>query len=301
MRAETQRFFFFFFFIPCWDKRRRRKEKKKLTSPTPPTTKTLEISLSRARAPGVSLSALGRSVVAVDPTDSPQADALRLWWDEEGKDCTPSPAGEAALAASGKAGLAGSGPRPRADLASLLPSPGEPLPPPEAKPEYATVVATLAAVDPEQTMWYAAAPEERGRKVVARDGGWWCEFDQKLYPTMVRRYVLQSKAADATGEAQLSFFDDAARAVLGGRTADELADLKENRPKAFAAALADAAFRPWVLRVAARTQEYNGERRRRLAVHSAAPLDFGAEARRALAALGAMEASAGVKAEGVAV
>ena len=151
-------------------------------------------------------------------------------------------------------------------------------------------------------MWYAAAPEERGRKVVARDGGWWCEFDQKLYPTMVRRYVLQSKAADASGEAQLSFFDDAARAVLGGRSADELADLKENRPKAFAAALADAAFRPWVLRVAARTQEYNGERRRRLAVHSATPLDFGSEARRALAALGAMEAAAsGVKAEGVAV
>ena len=83
-------------------------------------------------------------------------------------------------------------------------------------------------------------------------------------------------------------------------TADELADLRENRPKAFAAALADAAFRPWVLRVAARTQEYNGERRRRLAVHSATPLDFGAEARRALAALAAMEAS-GVKAEGVAV
>lgn len=250
---------------------------------------------------GVSLSALGRSVVAVDPADSPQADALRLWWDEEGKDCAPTAAGEAALAAAGKAPGAG-GARPRADLSSLLPAPGQPLPPPEAKPEYATVVATLAAVDPEQTMWYAAAPEERGRKVVAREdgSGWWCEFDQKLYPTMVRRYVLQSKVADSTGEAQLSFFDDAARAVLGGRTADELADLRENRPKAFAAALADAAFRPWVLRVAARTQEYNGERRRRLAVYSATPLDFGAEAKRALAALGALEMG-GVKAEGVAV
>lgn len=183
-------------------------------------------------------------------------------------------------------------------MSSLLPIPGEPLPPPEAKPEYATVVATLAAVDPEQTMWYAAAPEERGRKVVERDGGWWCEFDQRLYPTMVRRYVLQSKVADSTGEAQLSFFDDAARVVLGGKTADELAEMKENRPKAFAAALAEAAFRPWVLRVAARTQEYNGERRRRLAVHSAVPLDYGAEARRTLAALGSMEA---VKAEAVAV
>ena len=138
-------------------------------------------------------------------------------------------------------------------------------------------------------MWYSAAPEERGRKVVARDGGWWCEFDQKLYPTMVRRYVLQCKFADSTGEAALSFFDDAARVVLGGKAADELAELKENRPKAFASALADAAFRPWVLRVAARTQEYNGERRRRLAVHSATPLDFGAEAKRTMQALAAME------------
>lgn len=281
------------------EKEEQRKEKKK-TDSFGEKKKKKKNSKSQNLLPlfsGVSLSALGRSVVAVDPTDSPQADALRLWWEEEGKDCTPSAAGEAALAATGKS-LSSNGPRPRADLSSLLPIPGEPLPPPEAKPEYATVVATLAAVDPEQTMWYAAAPEERGRKVVERDGGWWCEFDQRLYPTMVRRYVLQSKVADSTGEAQLSFFDDAARVVLGGKTADELAEMKENRPKAFAAALAEAAFRPWVLRVAARTQEYNGERRRRLAVHSAVPLDYGAEARRTLAALGSMEA---VKAEAVAV
>ena len=124
----------------------RRKEKKKEKTHTLfffRPTKNNKISLSFSLPPpppppkknksGVSLSALGRSVVAVDPTDSPQADALRLWWDEEGKDCTPTAAGEAALAAAGKS-LSNSGPRPRAALASLLPSPGEPLPSSSPRP-----------------------------------------------------------------------------------------------------------------------------------------------------------------------
>jgi replication factor A1 len=100
---------------------------------------------------------------------------------------------------------------------------------------------------------------------------------------MTRRYVAQVRAADESGEAGLALFDEAARSLLGA-TADELAALREGNPadggKAYEAAVKAPQFSAWVMRVQARTQEYNGELRRRLAVHSLSPLDWGAEARR---------------------
>jgi replication factor A1 len=132
-------------------------------------------------------------------------------------------------------------------------------------------------------MWYAAAPVDHNRKVTARDGGWWCEYDQTLHPSMTRRYVAQLKAADETGEATVALFDEAARGLLGA-SADELAALRDGSGtdggKAYEGAVKASQFSTWVMRVQTRTQEYNGELRRRLAVHSLSPMDWGVEARR---------------------
>ena len=136
-------------------------------------------------------------------------------------------------------------------------------------------------------MWYAAAPADHNRKVVARDGGWWCEYDQTLHPSMTRRYVMQLKCADESGEAGVALFDEAARSLMGA-TADELAALREGgegNSKAYEAALRSAAWGTWVMRVQARTQEYGGEMKRRLAVHSLARMDWGTEARKMVAAI----------------
>jgi hypothetical protein len=113
------------------------------------------ISVSHCRVSdfnGVSVSALARSAVALDPTGQ-AADDLRAWWAAEGSKLGGGgagfvPAGEG----MGRAGGAGSGtgPKPRAVLADLAAKPGEALPPPSAKPEYHTVVATVTMVDPEQ-------------------------------------------------------------------------------------------------------------------------------------------------------
>ena len=43
---------------------------------------------------------------------------------------------------------------------------------------------------------------------MAQGGEWYCEFDGKTYPAMVRRYVLQARFCDEAGEAVLSVFDD---------------------------------------------------------------------------------------------
>ena len=50
-----------------------------------------------------------------------------------------------------------------------------------------------------------------GAQVVAQGDEWYCEFDSKTYPAMVRRYVMQARFCDESGEATLSVFDDQAR------------------------------------------------------------------------------------------
>jgi len=41
-----------------------------------------------------------------------------------------------------------------------------------------------------------------------QDDGWYCEFDSKVYPSMVRRYVMLTKCVDATGELNISIFNE---------------------------------------------------------------------------------------------
>ena len=48
-------------------------------------------------------------------------------------------------------------------------------------------------------------------QVSKQDDGWYCEFDSKVYPTMVRRYVMLTKVMDATGELNISFFNEQVR------------------------------------------------------------------------------------------
>ena len=45
-------------------------------------------------------------------------------------------------------------------------------------------------------------------QVVQQGEGWYCEFDGRTYPDMLRRYVMQVKCMDGSGEATLSVFDD---------------------------------------------------------------------------------------------
>ena len=45
-------------------------------------------------------------------------------------------------------------------------------------------------------------------QVTKQDDGWYCEYDSKVYPNMVRRYVMLTKCMDATGELNISMFNE---------------------------------------------------------------------------------------------
>jgi replication factor A1 len=213
------------------------------------------------------------------------AAALRAWWAAEGAAAAPTPVGEGAPGAAGRAG-----PAPRLDLAAVrAAAPGAP----DAKPAYASAAAAVADVNPEQPLWYLAAPdpEANNRKVVEQGpGAFFCEANGRTYARAVRRYIFQARLIDASGELPVQVFNEQGEALLG-MTADALSELRERDPPAFAAALRRACWTQWALRLKAAAQEYNGEVRARYAVVEARAFDFAAETRRLLAGVAAVAAA----------
>lgn len=163
---------------------------------------------------------------------------------------------------------AGAGATERTTFAELR-APKEALPPADAKPQYHTIVATVAQIDPQQSLYYEASPDNNRKvladwppsmtskasslqtkftslhslhaseqcrmpppplasvpqkhfltgkhcasascsrtQVVQQGDGWYCEYDGQTYMAMVRRYVMQAKCVDASGEALLSVFNE---------------------------------------------------------------------------------------------
>ena len=48
-------------------------------------------------------------------------------------------------------------------------------------------------------------------QVTKQEEGWYCEYDSKVYPAMVRRYVMLAKCTDATAELSISIFNEQVR------------------------------------------------------------------------------------------
>ncbi|CAK0786712.1 hypothetical protein CVIRNUC_009926 [Coccomyxa viridis] len=244
------------------------------------------ISISNCRVGefnGVSLSSGARSALAINP-ESAQAEALRSWWDAEGRTAALTPLSNEQRQSGGR------GPQERLTLAQLI-VPKEDLPPADAKPQWHTLTATVAQIDPNQSMYYEACPDN-SRKVTKQEEGWYCEYDSKVYPAMVRRYVMLAKCTDATAELSISIFNEQAEQVLG-MTADELAALKEGSGvEAYEAVLKRAQWKEWQMRVQSKSQLYQDQLRQRVSVNSLKPLNFTDESRHLIAQIEKLTTSA---------
>lgn len=228
---------------------------------------------------GISLSTLTRSDVSIDP-DNADGRELQRWWAEAGQSASFTPVVEPGTPTSGPGGE-----RRQArvvSLADVQPAAGAVLPATDAKPEYHTVLATVAYINPEQTLYYLANPEN-GRKVVPQDGRYLCEFDGKVVDVAEHRYVLSLKATDYSGECWLNAFNKEGEELLSAK-ADELAEMKggEDGAAGVAGVLRRAQWREWLLTLQSRSREYNGELRMRHTIVSCRPADYADQAARLL-------------------
>uniref|UniRef100_A0A2N9HEW6 Replication protein A subunit n=1 Tax=Fagus sylvatica TaxID=28930 RepID=A0A2N9HEW6_FAGSY len=207
---------------------------------------------------GVSLSALSKSVVLVNP-DLPEAKKLRSWYDSEGKESS------LASVSSGMSPSSKSGSRSMYSDRVLLshitknPSLGD------DKPVFFSIRGYISSIKPDQTMWYRACKTCNKKVTEALGAGYWCEGCQKNDEECSLRYIMVVRVSDASSEALVSLFNDDAEKIVGC-SADELDKLKSQN-------------------------EYNNEKRQRITVRAVAPVDFAAESRFLLEEISKMRVS----------
>ncbi|KAL6756722.1 replication protein A 70 kDa DNA-binding subunit [Haematococcus lacustris] len=225
---------------------------------------------------GCSLNSSQRSALSLMP-ESKLARDLADWWSTGGQSATLTAVG-ADLAGARPSGAAGGSARNA--LSSMKEVTGQAVPEPDAKPVYHNVMATVALVQSEQSMYYLANPET-GRKVVAQDGKFYSESDGKTCDAASHRYVMSIKAMDGTGDAYLNLFNDQAQLVVG-KSADEVAELRSRDEDAYKALCRSLAWSEWACTISTKSRDYNGERKLRHTVMSVRPVDFVNDAQRLL-------------------
>nr|GMC54543.1 replication protein A 70 kDa DNA-binding subunit B [Ipomoea batatas] len=222
---------------------------------------------------GLSLSAITRSTVLVNP-DMPEAKKLRSWYDCEGKETSLTSVGSG-LSSSAK-GVSWSMYSDRVSLLHITSNPNLG----EDKPVFFSIKANISFIKPDQAMWYRACKTCNKKVTEAIGSGYWCEGCQKNDTDCSLRYIVAMRVSDASGEAWLSVFNEQAEKIIGC-SADELDRLKsqDGDSSAYQMKLKEATWVPYLFRVSVTPQEYNNEKRQRITVRAAAPVDFAAESR----------------------
>ena len=215
---------------------------------------------------GVSLSTVSRSSIIMNP-EIPEAKELKEWLSAQGGKTDFPHCGEGL--ANGRQSLSGKSQQ-RVTLRELK---EKPVPPVGTKPEYVNAWAYISAIQPDQTLYYRAAPDGSNKKVVEEGGRYYCEGTQKHYDNFIRRYVMRSEVMDHTGKLMFNIFNDQAEVILGC-TADEIAETKEKGDPMYDLTLKNALLVPYTFRVMCKPEEYNNETRLRYAVQNLKKVNF---------------------------
>ncbi|CAK5277292.1 unnamed protein product [Mycena citricolor] len=219
---------------------------------------------------GRSLSFFSSSSMQVNP-DTPEAHALRGWYDNEGASQT-----FAAQPSTGEftsfGGFSRDKIQPLAEIKTLE------LGRNEEKPDYFSTRATVVFMK-NDNMWYPACQTENCNKKVSDESGngWFCEKCQKTWPEPNYRYIMSVASADWSDQAWLQGFNDVGELVLG-KTANELQEMKQNSETEFGAFMQAASCQTFNFYCRAKTDSYNGQPRIRYGISKILPLNYKEEA-----------------------
>ncbi|GFS40327.1 RPA70-kDa subunit B [Actinidia rufa] len=170
---------------------------------------------------GISLSALSKSIVVVNP-ETAESKKLRSWYDAEGKETSMASVG------AGMSPTTNSGGRSMySDRVSLSHITGNPSLG-EDKPVFFSIRAYISLIKPDQSMWYRACKTCNKKVTEVIGSGYYCEVCQKYDNECSLRYIMVTKVSDASGEAWFSAFSEQAEKIIGC-SADELDKLKSQQ------------------------------------------------------------------------
>ncbi|KAI5176673.1 replication factor A1, partial [Pancytospora epiphaga] len=209
---------------------------------------------------GISLSSM-RSTQVILNCDIPEAVEIMAWYHSGGKNVsTDKPTAN---------------PGQRQFLGSMK----------DTELEYATIQGSILLIK-EGSLYYEACPGDGCNKKVSAedDGSYRCGKCNYSYPNCNYRYMLSPLIGDFTGQEWISMFDEVGRSFFG-MTAQQLKEMGEEDPRSLQNLLRSIVSKEFTMRVRIKNDVYNGEPKKRLTCMTCAPLDFGAEAHKMIAAI----------------
>ena len=116
---------------------------------------------------------------------------------------------------------------------------------------------------------------------------WHCEKCNQEYDECRRRYMLNVCLQDTTGQNYFTAFDDMAIKIMGGKTADELHNLKVSGDQAaFDQVFNDCqAFKTFLFKARSKNETYQDEARVKSQILQVAPVDYVDECKQMLNAI----------------
>ncbi|KTW28781.1 hypothetical protein T552_01411 [Pneumocystis carinii B80] len=145
------------------------------------------------------------------------------------------------------------------------------------QPDYFSVKATIVFFK-QENIFYPACPIEGCNKKAIEDneGRWRCERCDKSFLKPQYRYIVTISVNDHTGQIWLNCFDDIGRQIIG-KSADDIAQMKEENEQAALNIFHEANCKSYVFRVRAKQDSYNGAIRVRYQVMGVSPINWAHE------------------------
>ncbi|KAK3685680.1 putative single-stranded DNA-binding protein 68k chain [Podospora appendiculata] len=214
---------------------------------------------------GRSLSLLASGTMSLDP-DIAEAHRLKGWYDAQGRNEAFASHNNSMGAATGR----------KEDVKSILQVKEENLG--MENPEYFNLKATIVYIKQDNFAYPACRSETCNKKVVDMgDGTWRCESCNINHDRPQYRYIMSVNVNDHTGQLWLSCFDETARIIMGGKSADELMEIREQDETRLAAEFEAANCRKLNFRCRAKMDSFGDQQRIRYQVMSATQLDYKSE------------------------
>jgi len=216
--------------------------------------------------------------------DRPESHTLVGWWKSTGASTTPT-----LISVGGGGGGASAANTQRLSFSDIE----EKALGLNSTPDFFSVNCYLTHVSTDKrALWYIACPECK-KKVPNTDENYLeghCEKCNKQVQGH-RRWIFSAKCADETGSRFVSFFDEMAVKLLNGKTADEMAPLKNEDPTAFDQFFLRHCFVRCIMRCSVKSDTYQEETRVKVSCQNFAPINYVQEGNTLLQQIQAMRSS----------
>lgn len=231
---------------------------------------------SRGDFGGVSLNVSRETVIEIDPTSVPEANALRGWFDAGGA------ANMTIQSMSSRPGSSGG--KVLGDRKSIEEAEIEVVGPAKSSgqmiPAYA-IRGYVTFMKKDKELSYPSDPETKKKLTEAGAPGMWhSEHTGREYSDdeIQHRYICSMKITDFSHSKWMTAFDEAGLVVLG-RPAGEMRSLRASEPDLYENIIDDCLFRPVAMKILPREDEWNGEIRMKYVVQRAERVNFVTESR----------------------